>query len=72
MSSKVIDIAQFAQESADSVVNGNSSNVVSQLQLLPKNQSIAATAYIVHYLSEGDARARDMVPYLLRRLTDKL
>ena len=58
----------FANEAAESIINGNMSDVIEQLDKLPKKQAMAAVAYICNYLQEND--------YLLssfrRRLSDRL
>jgi hypothetical protein len=63
-----IDIAQFANEATESIVNGNTTYVIREITKLSKAQAIGVTAYVVHYLSAGDRRYQDMVPYFLRRL----
>lgn len=70
--SKHIDVAQFAEEAAESIINGNATYVIREITKLSKPQAMAVTAYVIHYLSEGDTRYRDQVPYLLRRLTTDL
>ena len=63
-----INISEFAAESAESIVNGNLSHVVEQIDRLPKKQAMAAVAYIVNYLGTNDYH----VGSLLRRLSDRL
>jgi hypothetical protein len=69
---KNIDVAQFAEEAAESIINGNETYVLREIAKLSKTQAMAVTAYTIHYLSAGDRRYQDMVPYILRRLSDNV
>jgi hypothetical protein len=70
MARKHIDVASFASEAAESIVNGNTGIVLQEIAKLPKPQAIAVTAYLIHYLSEGSWS--DQVSHVLRRLEASL
>ena len=44
----------FAAEAAESIINGNMSDIIGQLDRLPKKQAMAAVAYICYYLQGND------------------
>jgi hypothetical protein len=69
---KYIDVAEYAQEATESIINGNATYVIQQITNLPKPRAMAVIAYVIHYLSEDDGLYRDQVPYLLRCLTSNL
>lgn len=55
------DVVAFAKEAAQSIVNGNISYVLREIQKqCNKKQTVAVAAYIVHYLPAQD------VGYFLR------
>jgi hypothetical protein len=63
-----ISVSAFADEAAESIINGNLSHVIEQLDKLPKKQGMAAVAIICHRLQIDDYA-------LIRfqnRLTDRL
>ena len=63
-----INISQFAAESVKSINNGNMTDVMEQIDLLPKKQAMAAVGYIVNYLTGDDYHTR----VFLRQLSDRL
>ena len=62
------DVSVFAKESVESILNGNTGDVIGQIDKLPKKQAIAAVAYIIHYLSGDDYQTGTF----LRRLSNRL
>jgi hypothetical protein len=60
--------SSFAEEAAESIINGNMSHVIEQLDKLPKKQGLAAVAYICNYLQNDDYQCSAF----RRRLTDRL
>ena len=50
-----ISASTFADESAESIINGNLSDVIEQLDQLPKKQGLAAVALICNRLQNDDS-----------------
>ena len=63
-----INISTFAAESVESINNGNMTDMLEQIDQLPKKQAMAAVGYIVNYLT-GDDYHTGM---FLGRLSDRL
>jgi len=63
-----INISQFAAESVESINNGNMTDVMEQIDQLPKKQAMAAVGYIVDYLTGDNYHTGAF----LRRLSDRL
>ena len=63
-----INISTFAAESVESINNGNMTDVLEQIDQLPKKQAMAAVGYIVNYLTGDDYHTGAF----LRRLSDRL
>ena len=63
-----INISQFAAESVKSINNGNMTDVMEQIDQLPKKQAMAAVGYIVDYLTGDNYHTGAF----LRRLSDRL
>ena len=63
-----INISQFAAESVESINNGNMTDVIEQIDQLPKKQAMAAVGYIVDYLTGDNYHTGAF----LRRLSDRL
>ena len=49
-----ISASEFADEAAESIVNGNMSSVIKELDSLPKKQGLAAVALICNRLQNDD------------------
>ena len=60
--------SSFADEAADSIINGNMSDVIEQLDKLPKKQGLAAVALICNRLQSDDYQ----LTAFRRRLSDRL
>lgn len=58
----------FADEAAESIRNGNMSDVIKQLDTLPKKQGLAAVALICNRLQNDDYS----LTAFRRRLSDRL
>ena len=58
----------FADEAAESIINGNMSDVIGQLDKLPKKQGLAAVALICNRLQSDDYQ----LAAFRRRLSDRL
>lgn len=58
----------FADEAAESIINGNMSDVIKQLDELPKKQGLAAVALICNRLQNDDYQ----LTAFRRRLSDRL
>ena len=63
-----INISEYASEAAESIVNGNLSSAVEEIDQLPKKQAMAVVAYVVTSLGTDDYH----VGSLLRKLSDRL
>lgn len=63
-----ISAAVFADEAAESIINGNMSDVIEQLDKLPKKHAMAAVAYICNYLQNDDYH----LSAFRRRLSDRI
>ena len=63
-----INISTFAAESVESINNGNMTDVLEQIDQLPKIQAMAAVGYIVNYLTGNDYHTGTF----LRKLSDRL
>ena len=63
-----INLSEYASEAAESIVNGNLSSAVEEIDQLPKKQAMAVVAYVVNYLGTDDYH----VGSLLRKLSDRL
>jgi hypothetical protein len=63
-----INISTFAAESVESINNGNMTDVLEQIDQLPKKQAMAAVGYIVNYLTGNDYHTGTF----LRKLSDRL
>ena len=50
-----ISASIFADEAAESIINGNLSDVIEQLDSLPKKQGLAAVALICNRLQNDDS-----------------
>ena len=65
--------SSFAEEAAESIINGNISHVIEQLDKLPKKQGLAAVAYICNYLQMNSTPYDDyQLTAFRRRLSDRL
>ena len=64
-----ISASIFADEAAESIINGNMSYVIKELDGLPKKQGLAAVALICSRLQERDAY---MLSTFCVRLTTRL
>ena len=60
--------SSFADEAAESIINGNMSDVIEQLDRLPKRQGLAAVALICNRLQSDDYQ----LTAFRRRLSDRL
>ena len=60
--------SSFADEAAMSIINGNMSDVIEQLDRLPKKQGLAAVALICNRLQNDDYQ----LTAFRRRLSDRL
>lgn len=60
--------SSFADEAAESIINGNMSDVIEQLDRLPKKQGLAAVALICNRLQNDDYQ----LTAFRRRLSDRL
>ena len=58
----------FADEAAESIINGNMSDVIEQLDKLPKKQGLAAVALICNRLQNDDYQ----LTAFRRRLSDRI
>jgi hypothetical protein len=63
-----INISTFAADSVESINNGNMTDVLEQIDQLPKKQAMAAVGYIVNYLTGNDYHTGTF----LRKLSDRL
>ena len=51
-----MNIKQIAEEAVDSIINGNTSSVIKEIQELNKKQAMAVTAIAVLLLAEDHSR----------------
>lgn len=63
-----ISASIFADEAAESIINGNMSYVIEQLDKLPKKQGLAAVALICNRLQSDDYQ----LTAFRRRLSDRI
>jgi hypothetical protein len=63
-----ISASIFADEAAESIINGNMSDVIEQLDKLPKKQGLAAVALICNRLQDDDYQ----LTAFRRRLSDRI
>jgi hypothetical protein len=63
-----ISASLFADEAAESIINGNMSYVIEQLDRLPKKQGLAAVALICDLLQSDDYQ----LTTFRRRLSDRI
>ena len=63
-----ISATVFADEAAESIINGNMSYVIEQLDKLPKKQGLAAVALICNRLQNDDYQ----LTTFRRRLSDRI
>jgi hypothetical protein len=63
-----ISASEFADEAAESIINGNLSSVVAELDSLPKKQGLAAVALICNRLQNDDSMLTRFRLYLANRL----
>ena len=63
-----ISASIFADEAAESNINGNMSDVIEQLDKLPKKQGLAAVALICNRLQDDDYQ----LTAFRRRLSDRI
>ena len=63
-----ISATVFADEAAESIINGNMSDVIEQLDKLPKKQGLAAVVLICNRLQNNDYQ----LTAFRRRLSDRI
>jgi hypothetical protein len=64
-----ISISEFSKEATESILNGNRTHVIAELDKLPKKKAMAAVAYIIDYLhGENDYQ----YSVFLRALSDRV